>query len=296
MYVVDFFTRLFRKSNIPVIIYLSLNFLILVLLFASGGILKSILLSLILYIGSISVALSPLGEWVLRKQTNCNEIKRQDIANFIYPLFNEVYARAKYVDPTLPDDIKLYMNNDEQANAFATGRKTVCITEGMLRQHPQCIKAALAHEFGHLSHKDTDVILVVSVGNFILTVLFFFVRVTLYMTKFMFTIANIFSTRNFWIELFNQLSHFILDVILVALMALWTQFGLLLIRKSSRDNEFLADEFSLRLGYGKALCHLLDTFKSAKGNKLFANLMDSHPDKNDRIARLQSLGVQYRRK
>ena len=42
------------------------------------------------------------------------------------------------------------MNHDEAPNAFATGRKTICVTEGMLSMPVEQIKATLGHEFGHL--------------------------------------------------------------------------------------------------------------------------------------------------
>ena len=61
--------------------------------------------------------------------------------------------------------------------------------------------------------------------------------------------------------------------------------------KSSRDNEFEADKFAFDLGYGHELCLLLDTFGDVEMNGVFASLASSHPDIDDRIARLQSLGV-----
>ncbi len=64
--------------------------------------------------------------------------------------------------------------------------------------------------------------------------------------------------------------------------------------KSSRANEFEADEFSYNLGYGNELCMLLDSVEGSHAKGLFANLASSHPNKNDRIAKLQKLGATYR--
>ncbi len=74
----------------------------------------------------------------------------------------------------------------------------------------------------------------------------------------------------------------------------WTKIGVLLVMKSSRGNEFEADEFSFNLGYGNELCALLDTIAGSGAKGLFANLASSHPDKDDRIAKLQVLGATYR--
>ena len=75
----------------------------------------------------------------------------------------------------------------------------------------------------------------------------------------------------------------------------WTQIGVLLCMKTSRDNEYLADEFSFNLGYGNALCQLLSTLPSEKPKGLFANLASSHPQSEARVARLQELGATYGR-
>ena len=64
--------------------------------------------------------------------------------------------------------------------------------------------------------------------------------------------------------------------------------------KSSRANEFEADEFSYNLGHGRELCLLLDAICEPQTKGLFANLASSHPDKEDRIAKLQELGAERR--
>ena len=104
MYIVDLFKRITHKSNLTVFIYLVFN------VFVIGGIIsylftvelwKAVLLGLGLYIASLLIALSPFGEWILRLQTGCRKIKRVDQLSFIEPLFLEVYARAKRLDPSI---------------------------------------------------------------------------------------------------------------------------------------------------------------------------------------------------
>ena len=157
MYIVDFFRRVTRRSNIPVLIYLVLNVFviagIIALLFGSTGKMPfwlALIVGILVYGVSLVIALSPFGEWILRLQTGCRKITDQAVLDYMMPLFNEVYSRALRIDPALPRDIQLFMNDDESPNAFATGRKTVCITRGLLQMPPEQIKATLAHEFGHL--------------------------------------------------------------------------------------------------------------------------------------------------
>ena len=136
MYIVSFFQYLLRKSNFPVIFYLILNTLIVSALLGgsfSTNPLIAMLIGLAAYLVSLAVALSPLGEYIVRKQTKCGEIKDESVRNFIEPIFREVLGKARQVNPEIPDDVELYMNDSEDVNAFATGRKTVCVTRGMLQ-------------------------------------------------------------------------------------------------------------------------------------------------------------------
>lgn len=303
MYLVDFFKRMTRKSNIPVLIYLVLNIFVIAgiiqFLFGMEGTMpfwQALLIGVVLYAISLVIALSPIGEWILRMQTGCRKIKRVEQINFIEPIFREVYDKAKKLDPSIPDDVRLYMNSDEDANAFATGRKTICITEGMLHMPEAQIKATLGHEFGHLAHKDTDLILVVSVGNLIVTAFILGIRIVIDLFHLIFGIATAFigGPEGVFAAIMNALYRAMITAIVAGLTWVWTKIGTLLVMKASRSNEYEADEFSFNLGYGNDLCILLDSISGSGAKGLFANLASSHPDKDDRIAKLQELGATYR--
>lgn len=302
MYFIDFFKRITRKSNIPVLIYLILNVFVIagiinfVLVNETIPFWQSLLIGLLLYVISLFIALSPVGEWILRLQNGCKKIKRVDQINFIEPIFREVYDKAKRLNPSIPDNVKLYMNSDEDPNAFATGRRTICITEGMLYMPENQIKATLGHEFGHLAHRDTDLILIVVVGNLIVSTFILGIRLVIDLIHFIFWILTLFigGPEGVFAAILNYLYHALITAIVVGLTWLWTKIGVLLVMKSSRENEYEADEFSFNLGYGNELCVLLDSISGSHGKGLFANLASSHPDKNDRIARLQNLGATYK--
>lgn len=302
MYLVDFFKRTMRKSNIPVFIYLVLNIfviaLILSLVIDNGNIpfWKALLIGIVLYFVSLLIALSPVGEWILRLQTGCKQIKNDEQRNFIEPIFREVYDKARAQDPSISDKVKIYMNHDEAPNAFATGRKTICVTEGMLSMPVEQIKATLGHEFGHLAHKDTDLILVVAVGNLIVSAFILLFRLAIDLVYLLFVFSSVFvgGSDGAFGALISTVYHLAMTAVVVGLTWIWTKIGVLLVMKSSRANEYEADEFSFRLGYGNELCALLDSFSGTNANGLFANLVSSHPDKDDRIARLQELGATYR--
>ena len=196
MYLLDFMKKMIRKSNIAVMIYLVLNVFVIsglfMIIFNEKGFsfVDSLIVGLGLYTMSLVIALSPIGEWILRKHNKCQKIKNENIRQFIEPLFDEVYQAAKIIDSSLPDDIQLFICQDESANAFATGRRTICITQGLLSLSPEAIKGAIAHEFGHLCHKDTDLILVVVVGNCIVTLLMIFINILIMIIRY---ICHMFS-------------------------------------------------------------------------------------------------------
>lgn len=295
MYIFDFFKQVTRKGNIPVFIYLLINVLLIAVFSQNtfkGAWFQAFIIAIVIYFISLVIALSPLGEFILRLQTGCKRIKRKDFADFIMPIFQEVYEEAKRKDSSISDKVELFMTEDSTPNAFATGRKTVCITKGLFDAPEDEIKAVLGHEMGHLAHKDTDLVLIISVGNFIVTAFFICVRL---FARFVTILCQIFGIMGgeIIIDLGAAISGFIVDILLVLFMKLWTKFGILLVMKSSRTNEYEADKFSADLGYGVSLCRFLDSFDSEGFDGLFASLMSSHPDNDQRIAKLQEQGVPY---
>lgn len=133
VYFIDFLCRLFSKENIPLCIYLVINMVII------GGIMSAMfnlslqwgmLSGFFVYLATISIALSPIGEFIVRFQTGCKKIKDPEVMKRLEPLFYEVYQKAKMQEPLISDSVRLYMNEDESENAFATGRRTICVTRG----------------------------------------------------------------------------------------------------------------------------------------------------------------------
>lgn len=94
----DFLIWLGHKENIPLCIYLVLNVLLI------GGFVTAVcalpvgwgmLAALLLYIASISIAVSPIGEYILRRQNGCRKIQEAGVIERLEPLFREVYYKAE---------------------------------------------------------------------------------------------------------------------------------------------------------------------------------------------------------
>ncbi len=279
-------------------IYLILNTILIMAIFSAGfQNIQGVLLGLGVYLVSLLIALSPIGEWLLRVQNGCKKMtNRADIERF-EPLFREVYSQAKMANPELPNDIKMFISESEEPNAFATGRKTVCVTKGLTSYSDEQIKGVLSHEFGHLAHKDTDAILIVTVGNMIVSAIFLLIRIyaniCFGIAKFMTAIMGD-SAGAVFAAIFANLGRLAADLILTAIMWLWTKFGVLLCMYSSRQNEYAADEYAFNCGYGRDLREVLESFGNGSGaTGLFSALLSSHPATYERITRLERLERGY---
>lgn len=307
-YVGDFFKRLFRKSNIPMIIYLVINLFLVFLgtsviigaatsespLDDAAFIAISIVASIVLYGIGIVVALSPAGEFILRTKLGCKEIREQDVLDRIMPIFNEVHAAARRVNPSIAEDIKLFMNEDDSVNAFATGRKTVCINRGLLRLTDNEIKGILAHEFGHIANHDTDFSLVVNVANWIVTVYFTIAWILIMIYKYIikgiaFFVALASDSIGGMIAtvLGGAVVDFMITISIKLISTLWTFIGNMLIKASSRGNEYLADRFAKDSGFASGLLTFFGRYADANQKLSFteklASLTDTHPPMTKRI-------------
>ena len=292
MYLIDFFRKLFKSKNIGIIIWLFFNSLMFIIPFMSicpDYPILGLLFGIVVYVGTIAIALSSLGEWFFRLINGCKKIIDPRILNRLIPLFNEVYARAKIKDPILSPNIRLYMINDHYPNAFALGRNTVCVTRGLLYLDDEEIKGIFAHEFSHLSNKDTDFLLFIYIGNLVMTCGFMIARAMIWIISFFLGVAT--SDHDDY-DVVKGLRGLIFarlaDLLYVIAVGLYTKLGLILVRHSMRNQEYEADKFAYDLGYGEqlrdALTQLQDTNEAPK--KFAANLMSTHPDMFSRIDKL----------
>lgn len=300
IYIVEFLSALFKGHNIPVIIYMLMNVVFIAafcfLIFPDVRI--AIPVGLVVYIISLAIALSPIGESILRFQTHCSPLTDDAVIQRIMPIFNEAKRRAQITanseGRTIPDDIELFYNDDRGVNAFATGRKTICFTKGILAADDEMLLATFEHEFGHIAHHDTDSILLITVGNLIFSAIITFFRIGILVWDVICKIVGIFTggDEGIFMIIMGSLSSFLTLIFINLFMTVWTGIGNLLVLKSSRSQEYKADEFAFKCGKGRELQAMLTFLEGgnlAKSSGLFATLKSSHPHTADRIAALQQL-------
>lgn len=284
--------RIIRLSNLGTLIFFFLNMALISFIFFPYGLTSYEASTLIAcYAITVLISLSPIGEWVLAMLAGAKEIKRRDIKIRLIPLLEIVFEQAKKLTPSMVSSIHLKIIHDPAPNAFAIGRKTICVTDGLLNLSDEEIMSVFAHELGHIAYRHSTIQLLIGGGNVFISGCLLIIKWTCWVITAIFTMFAI-GTRRFGsgilITLIGGISTFLIWA--------WTKFCMLFLMWSMRQNEFVADEYAFKLGYGEILASVLDRHMcTTPDNGLLKALFSSHPHSDDRIAKLQDLGADYSR-
>ena len=126
---------LFLRANWAYILWGILHFIVASLILYGGflhDMRASMEITAIIYAVSIALAVSPLGEFVMRGLERARKVETKRDKDYLMPLFEEVYEEARKKTPSLNKKIKLYITEDKTVNAMAIGRKTVMLTRGAI--------------------------------------------------------------------------------------------------------------------------------------------------------------------
>jgi heat shock protein HtpX len=209
------------------------------------------------------------------------------------PLLEVAYKKAMKKTPGLTNQLRLKVIYTPEPNAYAIGRRTVCVTEGLLKLPDDAIQGILAHEVGHLALKHSQMQLLIGGGNPIMTILIFTMRL-------IYTLIGLITLGSAYREFSEKGMSGCLTVLPGLLIAgtvwLWTKFCMFFLMWSSRENEYEADAYAVELGYGFELAKALDAIGTSEPQEFFFKaLYSTHPNTHDRIGKLQQLGVKYYR-
>jgi heat shock protein HtpX len=280
--------NIFKKSNIGTIIFFLLNATIIIGLFALGGV-SSLLIGAALYMLSILLAFSGFGDWVLCVMAGAKKMTRTDMKIRMRPLLEIVYKKAMKKTPGLSNQLRLKVIYTPEPNAYAIGRRTICVTEGLFELPDDVVQGVLAHEVVHLALKHTHIQLLIGGGNFIITIFILIMRL-IYSFLGIVTVGSILRSGS------QGCLSTLPSLFIAGIIWLWTKFCMLFLMWSSRKNEFDADTYAAELGYGYELAKALDAIGTSEPQEsLFKALFSTHPNTHERIARLQNMGVQYYR-
>lgn len=201
---------------------------------------------------------------------------------------------------------KLYVVDDSQPNAFATGRDpehaVICVTTGLLDKLEYYeLEGVIAHEMSHIKNYDIRLSAIVTV-----------------MVGFVVMLSDLFSRRLFWGGVRNRdddsKGNTILMLIGLIFLILSPIFGSLMQLAISRKREYLADATAVEFtrnpsglisalqkldadnnelaSANKSTAHMyiVNPFKSnANDQKKSSSLWSTHPSIEDRIEALRNL-------
>lgn len=293
MYIGSFLKALFTPRKFLCSIYFLLNLVIVFFIFAAPGIIGEAAVGQWVGTGFIGIgismaftflSLSPLGEAYVRYKEKVKQLPRNEQTAAIYGVFDEVHAAARKADTKISPKVRLYYKDTDEINAYAVGHRTVIITDGILALSPEQLKGVLAHEFGHISGGDSDIDLGINVSNTILMIFTMLVSIAVSV------LAGIASA------LFKGISAKAaciavggaITAILSFVYYLWVKIGMLMVNAASRNDEYAADAFSVKCGYGEGLYSALSALDPSKMRSSFFSLLSStHPDTVSRLEKIK---------
>jgi len=277
----------FIKSNILYIIWFAIYFTIAWYLFGASW--QSLFIVSIIYSISMTIALSPLGEEILKVVEGCRIPSTEQEKNYLLPIFEEVYQNAKEVNPSLNDKIEIFIMDALYVNAFAIGRKTVAVTRGAMETFTRDeLKGILAHELGHMTYGHTKALLLSLIGNFLFTAIIFVLRL---IVKVLEIISEIIAYVNYLGIIFRFLL-FIVKIIFEISVFIFINAGELFLSINSRANEYQADKFAYDIGFSKQLIEAMYLLQKISINSkipLSQKIRASHPHIALRISQLERL-------
>lgn len=277
----------FLGSNILYILWFIIYFSI--AWYILGANLNSFIYVSIIYGVSITIALSPIGESILRAVENCRLPSTEQERNYLIPMFEEVYEDAKEVYPELNDGIRIYIMDVMYVNAFAIGRKTIAVTKGAMETFTaEELKGVLAHEFGHIFYGHTKALLLSVIGNFFFSVIVLFFRIVLYVIQ---IISNIVAQFNI-VGLVFAIVTFVARLWVDLIIFIFINLSQIILALNSRTNEMQADTFAYEIGYGRQLIsgmYLLQKVSMNQKLTISEQMKASHPHISCRIKNLEML-------
>jgi Zn-dependent protease with chaperone function len=250
-----------------------------------GGGIITLLVILVIYAVTMTVALCPLGEMLLRTISQVRQLYTKKEKYYLIPIFNGVYKRALKTFPNLQRGIHIYIIDSLTINACAIGKKTIAVTRGAVETlSEEELQGIIAHELGHIYNGDTKATLLATIGNGIFALYVIMLRTILTVIE----ISALVIEKGGIITFITVIVKFIFNIFLFVFM----YFGQAILAINSRRNELMADEFAYSLGLGNELVealYLLQDMSMSSNAKLYEKILVSHPNIAKRIGRLEAI-------
>jgi len=243
-------------------------------------------LLLLVYVILLLIGFSSLGEKLLRILNRVRPLETKRETEYLQPLFEEVYIRAKELYSYKLPNINICVIDNMTVNAIALGRHTIAVTKGAINTFSEDeLKAVIAHEIAHILYGNTLASLYVLIGNGILSVFVLIARVFLFLLDWL---KSSFVKKRGLISFFLSLLQLLFELNILVL-----NFGFqVILTANQRKNEFQADRFSYSIGYDTDMIealYLLEKISLGDNSTIIQKMTASHPRITLRIKKLEEL-------
>lgn len=243
---------------------------------------KSFIITTCIYLISISIALCPLGEEILKFINKIRKLETNKEKEYLIPIFQCVYEDSKNKYADMKNNIQLCIIDSMSINAVALGKHTIAVTQGAIQSLTEDeLKGMIAHELGHIYNGDTIALLLMLVGNGIFSILVLICRISMFIFE---SVMEHISCGIFFI--------YAVKLVFYAIFVLPIYISGFIISINSRGDEYRADKFAYEIGYGTELIsvlYLLQDITIPSNISFTERLRQSHPHLASRIKRLEEI-------
>ena len=269
-------------SNYLYIIWFMVNFWVCFALFGGGVTFFTMLV--LIYAATISVALTSIGEWLIRVLESARPVLTKREREYLMPIFNDVYEAVQARNPKI-GDVGIYIQDTMTVNACAIGKHTIAITMGAIVTFSESeLKGILVHEFGHIARGHTTAALLNTVGNGIFSVFIAILKIFMLGIDMIITILE----RSGILRVVFVVLRAVFELLVMAFLFM----GQIVLSANSRQNEFEADRFAYENGFGPELTealYMLQKMSMSEKMTIMQRLVASHPILAWRINKLETL-------
>ena len=304
-----FCSTTFRLRNIGMFFFLIVNLSLILCplgaFFVYAGLTIPAIVAIMIFVTAAYYAIIIwCGEVILRIMFSGNRIEIGNSTDSVSTSFMEAYRDAKEHDPSLSDNIRLYICSERYVDAFAFGRRTILLTEPATRLSPEDLKVLLLEKFAQISNNDSDRIQLLIAGNVLFVVFVFLIKTIVYISVALigiiisfcrFLLSIFFHSRgsrggffefSAYLHVCRVLSNAV-ERILMFFFNLFVRLALL----SIRSNYYINDHFICDCGQRDALCRFLEfTAPDVTGfNSTLGTISAAKPPRLSRLSRISSI-------
>lgn len=252
----------------------------------------------LIYVFSLVIAFSIVGEYILRFLMNVRRPMTQKEKDYLIPIFMDVYKTVirkqnkRYTKNgySVSKNIGIFISDSMSINAYCFGSNTIVVTKGAINTFSEeQLKGIIAHEFGHIVHGNTKALLFNKIGNGIFSLVFLPIALIFKLTE---KGIKFIDSDNLRFKRVNP-TLFIISIIksiFTAIQSFLNLFSGIILSANSRYCEYLADYYAYCIGYGEELkeaLYVISKMSFSKEQSIDKRLLQSHPLIARRIEKLE---------